>query len=154
VIHRDGGWHVAEFHFGWLALEIVVAVALASFLARGYSSAQQSPSVVKKRVFYPGAFLCGIIALALNSVGHGMIGDAASHIAIARHEAFKQNIKFVCDNETASQLHTGHVLFTIGFVLTLSGFTCMVVALARRERGWYLILTGLLIVDVMVLMLL
>jgi hypothetical protein len=29
----------------------------------------------------------------------------------------------------------------------------MVVALARRERGWYLILTGLLIVDVMVLML-
>jgi len=151
--HRDG-WHVRNFHFWSMLFEIVVAAVLTWILSRGYSFVRPPPPVTKKRTFYPAAVLFGVTALVLNSVGHGLDVECSSRRAHAISGAYTQHVNYVRDAETVRLLHTGYALSTIGLVFTLSGIACLVVALARREHGWYLILTGLLVLDIIVLMLL
>jgi hypothetical protein len=154
LIRNRDGWHVASFHFWPMLLEMIVAVVLALVFSRGHSFVGSTPPVVKKRTFYPAAVLLGVIALILNSVGHGLVAEYSSRRAHAISMAYTQHVKYVADAETARLLRTGNALNVIGLLFTVSGIACLAAALARREHGWHLILAGSLLLDIMILMLL
>jgi hypothetical protein len=154
IVRNSEGWHVEEFHFWLMLLELAGAVGVAAALSRGYSFVARPAPTIKKRIYFPASVICGIVALALNSAGYALIDEYSSRSAHAMSAAYMQNVKYVGDAETTRLLHLGNILKVFGLICTLSGFICLAVALIRREKGWYLLLLGLLIIDIMLLMML
>jgi hypothetical protein len=116
---------------------------------------------MKKRTFFLTSFLFGFVALILNSVGHDQLVQSSFHKAreIAAYAQQKsasgqQNIHFAPSAETIRLEKTGEVLTVVGLIFTFSGVAFLVTAAIRHEPGWYLILTGLFFLDIMVVMLL
>ena len=106
-----------------------------------------------KITFYQTAVLLGIVAFFLNSMAYDHWMQASRHKAYSIEAAMKQHIMYVRDMEAVRLAHTGNVLSVVGLAVMLFGVSCMVAAIMRREKGWYLILTGLFVADVFVLML-
>jgi hypothetical protein len=107
-----------------------------------------------KLSFYPAAVLLAIVALILNGAANAHWMRASRHTAEGIEAAYQQHTKYVRDAESVRLTQTGNVLCVVGLAFTLLGVGCMVAAIGRHERGWYLILTGLFVSDVLVLMLL
>ena len=107
-----------------------------------------------KLSFYPTAFLLAVVALLLNgaAIVHWM--RASRHTAEGIATAYQERVKYVRGAETVRLTQTGNALCVTGLVFMLLGIGCMVAAIARHERGWYLILIGLFLSDVLALMLL
>ena len=116
---------------------------------------------MKKSTFYWVSVLFGVIALILNSVGHDQLVQGsfqkAHEIETYMHQqkaSGQQNVPFVPSAETIRLGKTGEILTVVGLIFTLTGVALLVIAAIRHEQGRYLILTGLFLVDVMVVMLL
>jgi hypothetical protein len=109
---------------------------------------------MRKSAFYPTAVVLAILALFLNFMAHEQWHQASNHRAGRIATAHLQHIQYVQDAKGASLVQTARVLTVVGVALMLSGAACTVVALFRREEGWYLILSGLLMSDILALMLL
>ena len=77
------------------------------------------------------------------------------HRKAARIEqAQKQQAAYTPDSQALQSSRNYNILTVVGVVLTALSLMCMVTALVRREKGWYLILTLLLFFDIMAPMLL
>jgi hypothetical protein len=116
---------------------------------------------MKKRTFFLVSFLFGFVALILNSIGHDQLVQSSFHKAheIAAYAQQKsasgqRGVPFVPSAETVRFANTGKVLTVVGLIFTISGVAFLVAAAIRREQGWYLILTGLFFLDIMVVLLL
>ncbi len=68
--------------------------------------------------------------------------------------ASQQHVQYAPDAETVRLRNTEHILNNVGLVFMFSSLACMVVALIRRESGWYSIPIMLLMFDLMTQMLL
>ena len=106
------------------------------------------------RLFYSAAVLLGLIALVLGLVGRDRSVQASQNKAKQIASAYEGHRPYTTDPQVTQLAHDGRLVSTVAAVLTGLGLCCMVVALVRREKGWYLILSGLLVSDVMALMLL
>jgi hypothetical protein len=104
--------------------------------------------------FYPAAVVLAIIALVLNLAGRDQSVRASQHRAMTIAAAYGHDANYVPDAEAARLVHNGHVISAIGIAFTALAFAGGTVALFRHEKGWYLILAGLLASDLMALMLL
>jgi hypothetical protein len=109
---------------------------------------------VKKHAFYTVAILLAVVALILNLMGRDHFMQASRHRAERVAAAQERHAKYLFDSESISLMRSGRVLTTVGVTLTAFGLGAMIVSLIRRERGWYLILTGLLLSDVVAVLLL
>jgi len=116
---------------------------------------------MKKSTFYWVSVVFGVVALILNSVGHdqlvqGSFQKAHEIEAYVRQKMASghQDAPFKPSAEIINLEKTGEILTVVGLVFTLMGVVFLVVAAIRHEHGWYLILTGLFLVDVLVVMLL
>jgi hypothetical protein len=69
-------------------------------------------------------------------------------------QAVKQQVRYTRDPVAVQFSHTYNVLTVIGIVLTGLSVVSMVTAMARRERGWYLILARLQVFAIVAAMLL
>ena len=111
-------------------------------------------NIVKKHTFYAAAIVFAILALIFNVMGRDQFVQASHHKAQRIAAAQEQHIKYVRDSESVQMVRTGQVLTTVGVTLTFFGLGSMIVARIRREGGWYLILGGLLVSDILAVMLL
>jgi hypothetical protein len=116
---------------------------------------------MKKRAFFLVSFLLGFAALILNSVGHAQLVQSSIHkaheiAACAQQKSVsgQRGASYVPSAEIVNLANTGENLTAVGLIFTFSGVALLVVAAIRREQGWYLILTGLFFLDIMVVMLL
>ena len=96
----------------------------------------------------------GFLALILNATGREQFVQASRHRAQRIATAYAQHIRYTTDPEGTQLVRSGKVLTAIGVTLTITGAALMFLAIARHERGWYLILTGLLVMDIFVVFLL
>jgi hypothetical protein len=108
---------------------------------------------MKKRTFLVTAIILGALAVVLHSTGYSQMAQATSRFAHGIEQAYRQHTEYVQDAETVQLRQTAHILNTVGLVFTLSCVAALVVAIARRESGWYSIPIMLLFFDVMVMML-
>jgi hypothetical protein len=104
--------------------------------------------------FYTSAVLLAAIALVLNMMGRDRFVQASHHKAQRIAAAQEQHTRYLRDSESARMVQSGRVLTTVGVTLAFFGLASMIVALIRREGGWYLILAGLLLSDILTVMLL
>jgi hypothetical protein len=111
-------------------------------------------NAVKKHTFYTSAVLLATIALVLNMIGRDRFVQASRHKAQHIGAAQGQHTTYVMDSESARLVQSGRVLTTVGVTLAFFGMGSTIVALIRREGGWYLILAGLLLSDIVAVMLL
>jgi hypothetical protein len=116
---------------------------------------------MKKRTFYLASTLCGVIAFILNSVGHDQLVQSSIHkaheleaYAIQKSVSGQQHVPFVPSAETIRLQNAGKIFTVVGLTFTFVGVVFLVTAAIRHERGWYLILTGLFVLDILVVMLL
>ncbi len=98
--------------------------------------------------------MLALIALITHSVARGFLEDAMHRKAARIEQAQKQQIAYMPDLQAARSSRSYIVLTIVGVVLTVLSVTCMVTALVRHERGWYLILILLLFFDIAAPMLL
>jgi hypothetical protein len=110
--------------------------------------------VVKKHKFYISAVLLATIALVLNMMGRDRFVQASRHKAQRIAAAQEQHTSYLMDSESARLGQSGRVLTTVGVTLAFFGLGSMIVALIRREGGWYLFLVGVLLSDIVAVMLL
>jgi hypothetical protein len=106
------------------------------------------------RLFYSAAVMLGLIALVLGFAGRDRSVQASVYRAKRIASAHENHAPYTRDAQAIRLAHDGRLLSTVTAVFTGLGLCCMVVALLRREKGYYLILSGLLVSDVMALMLL
>ena len=98
--------------------------------------------------------MLGVIALVFSLVGRDQSVQASHHKAERIAAAYENHTPYTPDPQAVRLAHDGRILSIVGAVFTASGLCCMLVALFRREKGWYLILSGLLVSDVAALILL
>jgi len=106
------------------------------------------------RLFYSAAVVMGLIALVFGLVGRDRSVQASQYKAKGIATAYENHTRYTPDLQAFRLAHDGRLLSTVAAVFTGLGLCSMVAALLRREKGWYLILSGLLVSDVMALMLL
>jgi hypothetical protein len=104
--------------------------------------------------FYPIAVLFGIVTLFIGSESQNYQTQSERHKVYSIDAAVRHHMKYGGDAEAVALAHIGNVLSVVGLVLTLFGVGFMVIAKVRHDKGWYLILAGLFIADLLVLMLL
>lgn len=104
--------------------------------------------------FYPIAVLLGIVALFIGSQAQHYEMQSERHKAYSLEAAVKQHIEYGGDAEAVRLAHVGNVLAVVGLVLTLFGIGFMITAMLCHNKGWYLSLVVLFVVDVLVLILL
>ncbi len=124
-------------------------------------NARPHQRVMKKRPFYLASAFFGVIAFILNSVGHDHLAQSSSRkaheleaYAVQRDASGLQHVPFVPSAETIRLQNAGKVFTVVGLVFTFVGVVFLVIAGIRHERGWYWILTGLFVLDILVVMLL
>jgi hypothetical protein len=105
-------------------------------------------------LLFLSALLFALAALVTQSVARTFLEEAMHRKAERLSQAVKQHTRYVADPLGVRASHTSKVLTTTGIVLTVLSVASMVSARIRREPGWYLILTLLLIFGVMMPMLL
>ena len=98
--------------------------------------------------------MLAVIALITHSVARGFLDDAMHRKAARIEQAQKQQIAYTPDLQAVQSSRSYSVFTIVGVVLTVLSLVCMVTALVRHERGWYLILILLLFFDIMAPMLL
>jgi hypothetical protein len=109
---------------------------------------------MSKRVFFFGALLLVIAALLTHVIARGFLEDYLHRKAARINEASTQHAPYVADPLASRAVHTYDVLTSIGLALTGLSVISMVIALVRRESGWYLILGMLQMFAIMAAMLL
>ncbi len=102
---------------------------------------------MNKRVFFKGAMLLAVVALVSHSVSRGFLEDYMHRTGDGIEQAQKQHIAYLPDPQVLRSARTYDVLTAIGVGLTALSFVFMITALIRREPGWYLILSLLLLFD-------
>jgi len=109
---------------------------------------------MRKRTFFLGAVLLALIGFVIHITARGFLEEAMHHEVVHQHETLTQHIAYTPDSQALVLSRHYNVLTVAGIVLTALSTVCMLTALARREQGWYLILTLLLVFDVVLAMLL
>ena len=109
---------------------------------------------MKKHTFFLVAILLGVIALGIHSVARHQIMSAQDLKAEGIAAAVQQHFRYVPDPEAVSLSGSGHTLNAVGLIFTFCCLVFLVVALVRRESGWYSIPIMLLLSDILVQMLL
>ena len=109
---------------------------------------------MKKHIFFLVAILLGVIALGIHSIARNQIMSAQHFKAEGIAAAVRQHVSYIPDPEAVRLSGSGYTLNTVGFFFTVCCLIFLVVALVRRESGWYSIPILLLISDIFVLMLL
>ena len=104
--------------------------------------------------FYPIALLLGVVALFIGIEAQNYQMQAEHHKAYSIETAVKQHINYGGDVEAIRLAHIGNVLAVVGLVLTLFGVGFIVISKMRHDKGWYVSLVVLFIMDVLVLILL
>jgi len=109
---------------------------------------------MKKRIFFPATILLVIIALVLHFTARAQILEG-QHLKSKSIEAAMEKQTQVVDDPTAKSLsNNGRIFNNVGLVFALCSLICLVLALLRREPGWYSIPILLLLSDLTVQMLL
>jgi hypothetical protein len=115
----------------------------------------------RPKTFYLASLLFGVIAFVFNLIGHDQLVQGsvqkAHEIEAYVHQKMAsghQDAPFVPSAEIIRLEKTGEILTVVGLVLTLLGVGLLITAAIRHEQGWYLILMGLFLVNLMVVMLL
>jgi hypothetical protein len=110
--------------------------------------------VMSKRTFFLASVLLAFVAFAVHGVGREQL-VASSHRKAKRLEtAVTQHIDYTPDPEAVRLDTSGRALNKVGLLFTFSSLACVIVAIIRRESGWYSIPIMLLLADVTVQMLL
>jgi len=109
---------------------------------------------MNKRAFFPVAVLLALVALITHSVARGFLEDAMHRKAARIAQAQRQQTAYTPDSQALQSSRRYDILTTVGVVLTALSVVCMVTAMVRHEKGWYLILILLLFFDVVAPMLL
>jgi hypothetical protein len=109
---------------------------------------------MNKCAFYLGAVLLALIALITHTVARGFLKNAAHHKAARIMQAQRQNTAYQPDPQGLQSSMHYKTLTIVGVVLTALSVGCMITAMRRQEKGWYLILILLLFFDVLAPMLL
>ena len=104
--------------------------------------------------FFAVACALAIIALLVHSVSREFMMQSMHRKAARIAQASSRQEPYTPDPEVHRLSMRADVLMYTGFALTLSAFGCMIVAMVRREHGWYLILCLLLMADIVAPMLL
>lgn len=109
---------------------------------------------MNKRAFFLAAFLLALIALFTHSAARGFLMDAMHRKAARLDQAAKQQTAYTPDPQALQSSRSYNILTVVGVVLTALSLMCMVTALVRHEKGWYLILILLLFFNIMAPMIL
>ncbi|HEY1788080.1 MAG TPA: hypothetical protein VGJ73_07995 [Verrucomicrobiae bacterium] len=91
------------------------------------------------------AVLFGFVALFLNFAGYDESLGASILKAHRVQDAVQTHVRYVEDPNTARMGHASKIMSASGLLLSLVGVASMIIAAVRHEKGWYLILTGILI---------
>jgi uncharacterized membrane protein YidH (DUF202 family) len=102
--------------------------------------------------FYFLAVFLAIVAFFLNAFAYNSWIEAGSHRAKSLEAAMKQHIQAAPDTESNRVAHIGNVLCVAGLTTTFLGFCSLLMAASRREKGWYLALMGVFLLDDVILM--
>jgi len=109
---------------------------------------------MKPNVFFLFSVLLAIVAFGFQVAARGAL-DKGMHLrAKTIAAALAQQTKVEADPEALRYYAAERTLRYIGFACTSLGVACYIAALYRHERGWYLILTGLLFLGIFTPMLL
>jgi uncharacterized membrane protein YhaH (DUF805 family) len=109
---------------------------------------------MNRHAFFIAAVLLALVAFVTHSVARGFLTDAMHRKAERYEQVQKQHIAYTPDPQALQSDRSYNVLTIVGVVLTALSLVCMVAALMRRERGWYLVLILLLGFDLVLPMLL
>jgi len=109
---------------------------------------------MNKRAFFLRAVLLALIAFTTHCVARGFLENYMHRQAARIEQAQKQQAAYTPDSKALQSSRSYNILTTVGVVLTASSLVCMVTALVRHEKGWYLILILLLFFDLVMPMLL
>jgi multisubunit Na+/H+ antiporter MnhG subunit len=109
---------------------------------------------MNKRPFYLGAVLLALIAVITHPVARGFLKNAMHRKAGRIMQAQRQHTTYQPDPQALQSSMHYKTLTIVGVVLTVLSVGCMVTAMRRQEKGWYLILILLLFFDVLAPMLL
>jgi Flp pilus assembly protein TadB len=104
--------------------------------------------------FYVLAVVLAVIALFLQCLAKSEMEERSRIRSEKIQTVVKQHPKVEPDTNLRPSYAAERTLRNIGFVFTGFGIVCAFTAANRGERGWYLILTGLLFIGVFVTMLL
>ncbi len=109
---------------------------------------------MSKRTFFLASVLLALVAFAMHGVGRERL-VASSHLKAKRIEtSVTQHTNYTPDQEAVRLSASGRTLNKVGLLFTFSSLACVIVALIRREPGWYSIPMMMLLADVTVQMLL
>ncbi len=109
---------------------------------------------MNKSTFYPAAVILALVALVAHCVARSFLEDYMHRTASRLAQTQKQQIAYTPDPQALKSSRDYSALTRIGVVLTVLSVVCMVTAMFRHERGWYLILILVLFFDVVAPMLL
>jgi multisubunit Na+/H+ antiporter MnhG subunit len=109
---------------------------------------------MNKRSFFLAAVLLALIALITHSVARHFLEDSMHRKAARIAQAQRQQAAYTPDLQALQSSRRYDILTTVGVVFTALSVVCMVTAMVRHEKGWYLILILLLFFDVVAPMLL
>ena len=105
---------------------------------------------MNKRAFFLTSVLLGIVALISNSIAYDQI-MAAQHLTAGRLSvAAHQQVHYTPDPEAVRLSSSSRILNLAGLIFTVCCFAFFIVALVRREPGWYSIPIMLLFFDIFV----
>ena len=109
---------------------------------------------MNKRAFFLWAVTLALVALVTHSVARSFLEDYMHRTAARLAQTQKQQIVYTPDPQALQSSRNYNALTCVGVVLTVLSVVCMVTAMLRHERGWYLILILILFFDVVAPMLL
>jgi hypothetical protein len=104
---------------------------------------------MKKPTFFRILILLGVVALGLHLTARDEIMNNMNHKAEAISTAVSHHVKYEPDAESIRLSQSLDTLNNIGLVFTFLCLNCIVVALVRREPGFYSIPVLLLFFDIM-----
>lgn len=107
-----------------------------------------------RHTFFVWAFLFALIALIIHGVARNVLEDSMRRGSALIEQVQTQHTVYTLDPQAVQSSHIYNRLTFIGVSLTVLSIVCMSVAGARHEKGWYLILTLVLMVDIIAPMLL
>src|SRR3954470_12378650 len=109
---------------------------------------------MSERTFFLASVLLAFVAFAVHGVGREQLVASSHRKAKRRETALTQHIAYTPDPEAVRLATSGRALNKVGLLFTFSSLACVIVAIIRRESGWYAIPIMLLLADVTVQMLL
>jgi hypothetical protein len=102
---------------------------------------------VKRRTFFLASILLAVIALTVHAVARDQLVQGSIRKAKRIEGTAMQGTSYTPDPEAIRLSRCGTVLNKIGLAFTFPALACVVVALIRREPGWYSIPVMLLFAD-------